>query len=126
MDASKTIDQYIAGFPDWRGKTLATIRKVIRQAVPDVVEEWKWMGSPVWNSQGILCVANAHAKWVRVTFLKGASLPDPRKVFNAVLEAPRRAIKIEEGDKFDEAGFKGIILAAAAQNKSKPAARKAA
>ncbi len=126
MDASKRIDQAIASFPDWRGERLKALRKLIHEVDPDVIEEWKWMGTPVWNHDGILCSANAHKSTVRVTFLKGAQLADPRRVFNAELEGKaRRAILWSEGDAIDPAGLKGLVRAAIALNAKRPAARKA-
>jgi hypothetical protein len=99
MKPSEQIDQLIAGITDWRGKTFATVRKTILAADRDIVEEWKWMGSPVWSRDGMIAVANAHKGKVKVTFAHGAGLPDPDKLFNAGLEGnARRAIDFFEGD----------------------------
>ena len=126
MDASKLIDQKIASLRDWRGERLKTIRELIRDVDPEIVEEWKWMGTPVWNRDGILCCANAHAHVVKVTFLKGAKLKDPRRVFNAELEGnARRAINSSQGDTLDVEGIRGLVRDAIALNREKPAARKA-
>jgi hypothetical protein len=127
MDASKQIDQKIASLSDWRGERLAALRKLIHDVDPSIVEEWKWMGTPVWNRDGIVCLANAHNTKVKVTFPKGAKLPDPQHVFNAELEGNAwRAIDWMEGDPINVAGLKGLVRAAIALNGSKPAARKAA
>lgn len=125
MDASKIIDDKIASLSDWRGELLQRLRKIIHDVDPDVVEEWKWMGTPVWNHDGIICLANAHKEHVKVTFPKGAKLPDPRRVFNAELTGNAwRAIDLSEGDAFDVVGLKGLVRAAIALNGSKPAKRK--
>jgi hypothetical protein len=127
MDASKMIDQKIASLGDWRGAMLRSVREAVLAANPAIVEEWKWMGTPVWNLDGILCLANAHKAWVKVTFPKGAKLPDPRRVFNAELEGNAwRAIDLREHDKLDVVGLKGLVRAAIALNGTKPAKRKAA
>jgi hypothetical protein len=112
--ASTQIDNYIADRPDWRGKMLAKIRKVFLGADRAIIEEWKWMGSPVWSHpSGQIAVANAHKDKVKVTFTNGAALPDPKKVFNAGLGGGKwRAIDLTEGDKLDEAGLKGLVKAA--------------
>ena len=103
MNASERIDQMIAGLTDWRGKTFAGIRKAILAADRGIVEEWKWMGSPVWSRDGMIAVANAHKGKVKLTFAHGAQLPDPDKLFNADLEGKaRRAIDFLEGDRVDE------------------------
>jgi hypothetical protein len=126
MDASKQIDKYIAAHPDWRGDTLAKVRRLMHAALPEVVEEWKYMGTPVWNQDGILCTGEIYKAWIKMTFPKGASLPDPKKLFNSELAGgTRRAIRLNEGDKLDEAGLKALFKAAAAANAAKPAARKA-
>ena len=126
MDASKMIDKQIAAHPDWRGKQLAEIRRLMHAALPEVVEEWKWMGTPVWNQDGIICTGEVYAKVVKMTFAKGASLPDPKQLFNASLEGnARRAIDLHEGGKINEAALKSLFLAAAHANAAKPAARKA-
>ena len=126
MDASKLIDQKIASLHDWRGSRLQAIRALIRQVDPEIFEEWKWMGTPVWNRHGILCIANAHKNVVKVTFPKGAHLPDPQGVFNAGLGGNAwRAIDSAEDDELDVEGLKGLVRAAIALNRDKPAARKA-
>src|SRR3954469_13370376 len=115
MDASEKIDQLIAGITDWRGKTFAGLRKAILAADSEIVEEWKWMGSPVWSRDGIIAVANAHKGKVKLTFQNGAHLADPKKLFNAGLEGnQRRAIDSLEGDKVDAAGLKLLVRAAIA------------
>jgi len=124
--ASVLIDGKIADLGDWRGKTLARMRKLIHEALPDVVEEWKWMGTPVWEHGGILCTGESYKAVVKLTFAKGASLPDPARLFNASLEGnTRRAIDIREGEEVDAAAFKALVRAAAAHNaagrKAKPA-----
>jgi hypothetical protein len=126
MEASKLIDQKIASLADWRGEIIKAIRTLIHEVDPEIVEEWKWMGTPAWNHDGIVCIANAHKNHVKVTFHKGAKLRDPQKVFNAELEGNAwRAIDLAEGDKINAAGFKGLIRDAIALNREKPAARKA-
>jgi hypothetical protein len=126
MDASKIIDEKIASLQDWRGEQLALIRKTIRQVAPQIVEEWKWMGTPVWNHNGIVCIANAHKTVVKITFWKGAQLPDPKRLFNNGLTGNTwRAIDLAQGDKLDVQGFKGLVRAAMALNDAKPAGRKA-
>jgi hypothetical protein len=126
MDASKLIDKKIASLSDWRGEVLQSLRHLIREVDSAVVEEWKWMGTPVWNRDGIVCLANAHKNHVKVTFPKGARLPDPRRVFNAELEGKAwRAIDLLQGEALDVVGFKGLVRAAIALNGTKPAARKA-
>ena len=120
MTPSRNIDQLIAGIADWRGKTFAQVRKAILAADPGITEEWKWMGSPVWEKAGIIAVANAHKGKVKLTFDKGAHIPDPKKLFNAGLEGnQRRAIDFLEGDKVDAAGLKALVRAAIAYNQSK-------
>jgi hypothetical protein len=115
--ASERIDHYIAGLDDWRGKTLARIRKIFHAADSDIVEEWKWMGSPVWSHDGIVAVGNAHKNKVKLTFQQGAHLPDPQKVFNAGLDGNQwRAIDLFEGDKIDESALKELIRSAARYN----------
>ena len=114
--ASDLVDARIAELRDWRGPALARLRALIREAVPDVVEEWKW-AVPVWSHGGILCTGEAYKAAVKLTFPKGASLSDPKKLFNASLEgATRRAIDIREGEEVDAAAFKALIRAAAALN----------
>lgn len=117
VSASEHIDGYIAGLDDWRGKTLARIRKIFHAADSDIVEEWKWMGSPVWSHDGIVAVGNAHKNKVKLTFQQGAHLPDPQKVFNAGLDGNQwRAIDLFEGDKIDESALKELIRSAARYN----------
>ncbi|WGS23024.1 MULTISPECIES: DUF1801 domain-containing protein [unclassified Bradyrhizobium] len=129
MTPSERIDRMIAELTDWRGKTFASMRKAILAADPEITEEWKWMGSPVWYRDGIIAVANAHKGKVKLTFMYGASLPDPDKLFNAGLEGnARRAIDFLEGDKINDRALKNLIRAAIAFNqaKSKKPAKKAA
>src|ERR1700692_598776 len=120
MNPSERIDQLIAGLTDWRGKTLATIRKVILEADREIVEEWKWMGSPVWSRDGIIAVGNAHKDKVKLTFAHGASIPDPDKLFNAGLGGNAwRAIYLFEGDKIHERALKNLVRAAIDYNQIK-------
>jgi len=120
--ASAMIDERIEELGDWRGKTLAKVRKIIRAADPEIVEEWKWQkatspGTPVWSHGGIVCTGETYKSVVKLTFAKGASLKDPAGLFNSSLEGNvRRAIDIHEGDKIDEAALKGLIRAAVALN----------
>ena len=127
--ASELIDERIATLRDWRGATLARMRALIHEALPDVVESWKWMGTPVWEHGGILCTGESYKSWVKLTFLKGASLDDPAKLFNSSLDGnARRAIDIREGEEVDAEAFKALIRAAAALNasaKTKPKRAKA-
>jgi hypothetical protein len=117
--ASELIDQRIADLGDWRGKTLSRMRKLIHEADPDVVEEWKWRGTPVWSHDGILCTGESYKSIVKLTFAKGASLQDPAGLFNSSLEGnTRRAIDIHEGDTVDAGAFKALIRAAVALNTS--------
>jgi len=131
MTPSQKIDKKIANLADWRGKTLAGVRKAILAADPGIVEEWKWMGSPVWSKDGIIAVGNAHKEKVKLTFAHGAKLADPDRLFNAGLEGGTwRAIDLYEGDKIDAPALKKLIRAAIAFNAAKkkmkaPAARKA-
>ena len=116
--ASALIDARIKELGDWRGVTLARVRAIIKQADPKVVEEWKW-NVPVWSDAGIICTGETYKKAVKLTFAKGASLPDPSGVFNSSLEGnTRRAIDIHEGDKVDEKALKALVRAAVALNKS--------
>ena len=118
--ASALIDEMIAELTDWRGKTLATIRKSILEADPKIIEEWKWMGSPVWSRDGMIAVGNAHKDKVKLTFAHGANLPDPDKLFNAGLGGNAwRAIDLFEGDKINERALKNLILAAIEYNQTK-------
>ena len=116
---SRLIDARIEELGDWRGETLARVRSLIRQADPDVVEEWKWRGVPVWSHAGIICTGETYRTVVKLTFAKGASLQDPSRLFNASLEGnTRRAIDLREGDAIDEAALKALIRAAVALNTS--------
>ena len=116
---SALIDTKIKELGDWRGEMLASVRKIIRQAVPDVVEEWKWRGVPVWEHAGIICTGETYKAVVKMTFAKGASLDDPSGLFNSSLDGnTRRAIDIHEGDKLDEKALKALIRAAVALNTS--------
>ncbi|HEV8047322.1 MAG TPA: DUF1801 domain-containing protein [Terriglobales bacterium] len=118
--ASALIDEMIAELTDWRGKTLATIRKSILEADPEIIEEWKWMGSPMWSRDGMIAVGNAHKDKVKLTFAHGANLPDPDKLFNAGLGGNAwRAIDLFEGDKINERALKNLILAAIEYNQTK-------
>jgi hypothetical protein len=118
--ASALIDEMIAELTDWRGKTLVTIRKSILEADPEIIEEWKWMGSPVWSRDGMIAVGNAHKDKVKLTFAHGANLPDPDKLFNAGLGGNAwRAIDLFEGDKINERALKNLILAAIEYNQTK-------
>jgi hypothetical protein len=130
VSPSKMIDGRIKELGDWRGKTLASVRAVIRQADPNVVEEWKWRGVPVWEHDGIICTGETYKAVVKLTFAKGASLEDPSKLFNSSLDGNvRRAIDIHEDDKVNEKALKALIRAAVELNKSrvkKPKAKKAA
>lgn len=130
--ASELIDKRIAELADWRGETLSRIRKLIKEEDPDVVEEWKWMGTPVWEHDGILCTGESYKSVVKLTFLKGASLKDPAKLFNSSLDGnARRAIDIHEGEEIDAKKFKALIRAAIdfntsnAKAKAKPKSKQA-
>jgi hypothetical protein len=129
-EASELISKRIAELGDWRGEALKRMRKLIKQADPDVVEEWKWMGTPVWSHDGIICTGESYKDKVKLTFAKGASLKDPARLFNSSLDGNvRRAIDIFEGKPVDEAAFKMLIRQAVALNgakKAKPAKKKAA
>jgi hypothetical protein len=117
--ASALIDRKIAELGDWRGSTLSKLRELIKEAAPDVVEEWKWMGTPVWSLGGIICTGETYKSKVKLTFAKGASLHDPAKLFNSSLDGNvRRAIDIQEGEEIDAAAFKALIRAAVAHNTS--------
>jgi hypothetical protein len=119
---SRLIDARIKELGDWRGETLARIRTLIKEACPDVVEEWKWRGVPVWEQAGIICTGETYKSVVKMTFAKGATLEDPCGLFNSSLEGNvRRAIDIQEGDKIDEKALKALIRAAVALNTSKRA-----
>jgi hypothetical protein len=118
-DPSGEIDKLIAAIPDWRGKTFARVRKIIREADPEIVEEFKWMGSPVWSRDGIIAVGNAFKGRVNLTFAYGASLPDPDKLFNAGFEGnARRVINIFENDTIDERALKTLVRAAIKYNQT--------
>ncbi|MFM0316958.1 DUF1801 domain-containing protein [Paraburkholderia nemoris] len=120
MTPSENIDQLIAGIMDWRGKTFASIRKTILEADPEIIEEWKWMGSPVWSRDGMIAVANAHKGKVKLTFAHGANLADPDKLFNAGLDGnARRAIDFLEGDKVNGPALKKLVRAAIEYNQTK-------
>ncbi len=120
MNPSERIDQLIAELTDWRAKTFASIRKSILEADREIIEEWKWMGSPVWSRDGIIAVANAHKGKVKLTFDHGARLSDPDKLFNAGLEGnQRRAIDFFEGDEINERALKNLIRAAVDYNQTK-------
>jgi hypothetical protein len=115
--ASALIDQRIKELGDWRGKTLAKVRAIIHAADPEVVEEWKWRGTPVWSHGGIVCTGETYKNAVKMTFAKGAALKDPARLFNSSLDGNvRRAIDIHEGEKVDEAALKDLIRAAVALN----------
>lgn len=119
LSASALIDKRIADLGDWRGETLSRMRKLIKEADPEVAEEWKWMGTPVWSHDGIICTGESYKSIVKLTFAKGASLDDPARLFNASLDGnTRRAIDIHEGEEVDAAAFKALILAAIALNTS--------
>jgi hypothetical protein len=127
--ASALIDAKINELGDWRGKTLAKVRQIIHEADPEIVEEWKWRGTPVWSHAGIVCTGETYKNIVKMTFAKGAALPDPSGLFNSSLDGNvRRAIDIHEGDNVDAAALKDLIRAAVALNveaKSKPRPRRA-
>ena len=118
--ASKLISKRIAELGDWRGEALSRMRKLIKEADPGVVEEWKWMGTPIWSHDGIICTGESYKNHVKLTFAKGASLKDPAGLFNSSLDGKvRRAIDIHEGEKVDESAFKALVKAAVALNGSK-------
>jgi hypothetical protein len=129
--ASQLIDQRIRDLGGWRGQTLARMRALIRQADPEMTEEWKWMGTPVWSHHGIVCTGEAYTSVVKLTFARGAGIPDPSRLFNSSLEgSTRRAIDIHEGERVDAGAFKALVKAAVAQNgppakKAKPGASEA-
>ena len=130
--AAACIDEKIKELGDWRGQTLAKVRAILHEADPEIVEEWKWMGTPVWSHGGIVCTGETYKRVVKMTFAKGASLKDPAGLFNSSLDGRvRRAIDLHEGDKVDEAGLKDLIRAAVALNlkgksrvEGRPASRK--
>ncbi|UVK45855.1 DUF1801 domain-containing protein [Mesorhizobium sp. AR07] len=120
MTASQQIDQLIAGLTDWRGETLAGVRKTILEADGEIIEEWKWMGSPVWSRDGMIAIGNAHKDKVKLTFSHGASLPDPDKLFNNGFGGKVwRAIDLFEGDELDERALKDLVRAAIDYNQAK-------
>ena len=120
QSASELISNRIAELGDWRGETLSRMRKLIKEADPDVVEEWKWMDVPVWSHDGIICTGESYKKIVKLTFAKGASLKDPARLFNAGLDSKvRRAIDIHEGEKVDGSAFKALVRQAVAFNGSR-------
>jgi hypothetical protein len=115
--ASRLIDQRIRDLKGWRGETLARMRALILEADSEMIEEWKWMGTPVWSRHGIVCTGESYTKVVKLTFARGASIPDPSRLFNSSLEGnTRRAIDIHEGEKVDAAAFKALVKAAVARN----------
>jgi hypothetical protein len=114
---SRLIDERIRELGDWRGEMLSELRTLIKQADPEVIEEWKWRGTPVWSHDGIVCTGESYAKVVKLTFARGASVPDPSRLFNSSLEGnTRRAIDIPEGEKVDARAFKALVKAAVALN----------
>src|SRR6059036_2256910 len=120
QSASKLIDGRIAELGDWRGETLSSMRKLIKEADPDVVEEWKWM-NPIWSHDGIICTGESYKNVVKLTFAKGASLKDPARLFNSSLDGNvRRAIDIHKGEEVDESAFKALVRQAVALNRSPP------
>src|SRR6195952_4454840 len=117
--ASELISKRIAELGDWRGETLGRMRKLIQEADPDVVEEWKWMGTPVWSHDGIICTGESYKSVIKLTFAKGASLKDPARLFNSSLDGNvRRAIDIHEGEEIDASAFKALVREAVALNSS--------
>ena len=126
QSAPELIAKRIAELGDWRGETLSKMRKLIQEAVPDVVEEWKWMGTPIWSHDGIICTGESYKKVVKLTFAKGASLKDPARLFNSSLDGNvRRAIDIAEGEEVDATAFKALVREAVAYNGAVMAKRKA-
>src|ERR1700716_3701326 len=128
QSASELISQRIAELGDWRGETLGRMRKLVKEADPDVVEEWKWMGTPVWSHDGIICTGESYKSVVKLTFAKGASLKDPARLFNSSLDGNvRRAIDIPEGEEVEASAFRALVRQAVALNssKSKPSKKKA-
>jgi hypothetical protein len=125
ISPSQQIDKLIAGIPDWRAKTLGNLRRVVHEADPEMVEEWKWMGTPTFYHDGLVLLFNPHKDKVKLTFYEGARLPDPNKLFNAGLEGGKwRAIDFLEGDKVNERALKALIRAAVALNASKKKTKK--
>ena len=124
--AAANITKRIQDLEDWRGETLAHVRQLIHAADPDIQEEWKWMGTPVWSHDGIVCTGEAYKQVVKLTFARGASIKDPKRLFNSSLEGnTRRAIDLREGEEIDEAAFKQLIRAAVAANSAARAERAA-
>ena len=124
--ASANISKRIAELGDWRGETLARIRELIHEADPEIEEAWKWMGTPVWEHAGGVCTGETYKQMVKLTFFRGASLPDPKKLFNSSLDGnTRRAIDISEGEKIDEASLKALVRAAVAANVAAKSGKKA-
>ena len=124
--ASANITKRIQELGDWRGETLARVRQLIHDADPDIQEEWKWMGTPIWSHDGIVCTGESYKQVVKLTFARGASIKDPKKLFNSSLEGnTRRAIDLREGEKINEAAFKQLIRAAVAANSAARAQRAA-
>src|SRR5947207_5134782 len=120
QSASELISKRVAELGDWRGDTLSRMRKLIKEADPDVVEEWKWMGTPIWSHDGIICTGESYRHVVKLTFAKGASLKDPARLFNSSLYGnTRRAIDIHEGEDVDKSAFKALVLRAVALNRSR-------
>ncbi|MGF7183507.1 DUF1801 domain-containing protein [Tunturiibacter psychrotolerans] len=125
-DASANITKRIEELGDWRGETLAHLRQLIHDADPDIVEEWKWMGTPVWSHDGIVCTGESYKQVVKLTFARGASIEDPKKLFNSSLDGNvRRAIDVREGERINEAAFKKLIRSAVAENSAVLAERAA-
>src|SRR5216117_592376 len=121
QSASELISKRIAELGDWRGETISRMRRLIKEADPDVVEEWKWRGTPIWSHDGIICTGESYKNVVKLTFAKGASLEDPAKLFNASLDGnAHRAIDIHEGEEVDESAFKALVRQAVALNRSPP------
>jgi len=126
MDASQEIDELIARHPDWRGQLLARMRSVILAVDPEIVEEWKWMGAPVWSLDGILVVGNIFKNKVKLGFMYGASLPDPKGLFNGELAGnQRRSVELYEGDEIDEDAFQDLVRAAIDRNRAHPGKKRA-
>jgi hypothetical protein len=124
-EAARNISRKIESLADWRGETLAWVRQCVHAADPAIVEEWKWMGTPVWSHEGIVCTGESYRQVVKLTFARGAALPDPAKLFNASLDGnTRRAIDIREGKRPDEAAFKALIQAAVEANVAVRAGKK--
>ncbi len=124
-DASRLIDARIAGLADWRGETLARVRRLVHEAVPEVVETWKWRGVPVWEHAGIICTGESYRTAVKLTFARGAALEDPAGLFNASLDGnTRRAIDLHEGETLDPEAFKALVRAAVARNLAAQAGQK--